>query len=384
MFKISTALPAVLMTLTVGTLAFTGAGCDGKFAGPPAGSVTGTPGTDPLFGATVFTFAAENPAVTGFYNDVWYIDPGLDSDEGPAGIPNYTADTMQTLMLASFKGWITGAGNPSHIEVNNWYPLMLSFMSQWYRRNADGTRIRERNQFGIIEWSPKSLNINFLTAPVRQRTLPGGIIVYDVNRNIFPAGLPGSTIFRWTTQPHSSPGDFPSPVRQFLSNQFSEVGCVLISALLPAGSPQLTQAMGIGIQDSPGTMGNPPTLGNLNTETIGTIPQTVGGGAAPVPLPTGFFGDTYGKAYRKAPVVQYDTAGHDKMEAVVEWCRHSGAVHSNLVAICIGLISDETGTIMDTKQVIFQNGYPYHFAQKDIDKMNKLLLPGEGRDPRVP
>ncbi|MCC6574217.1 MAG: hypothetical protein IT462_10540 [Planctomycetes bacterium] len=387
MQKIAAALPALVLAASLGVLALAGSGCDGKFAGPPAGSVTGTPGTDPLFGVTVFTFTVENWNETGFYNDVWYIDPGLDTDDGPTGQPNWVADTITVLQVAGMKGWITGDPAPTHIEVNNQYPLMLSFMSQWYRRNADGTRIRERDQFGQIQWSPKSLNINFLTAPVRFRQLPGNpfpIRIWDVLRSQFPAGIPGSMIFLWNSQPHNSPGDFPSPVRQFLSKQFSEVGTVLIDALVPSGSPQLTNALGVAIQDSPGSFGNPNVLGNENTETIGTIPRNVGGGPAAVPIPTGVFGDKFAKAYRAAPVVQYDSPGHDPIEAVVEYCRHCGALHSNLICQCIGLISNEAGTIMDTKQVIFQNGYPYAFAQKDVDTMSKLLLPGKGRDPRPP
>lgn len=372
MRKLAAALPAIFMSVSLGVLALAGSGCDGKFAGPPAGSVTGTPGTDPLFGVTVFTFTAENWNETGYYNDIWYIDPGLDSDDAPAGQSPEFADTMKVLQMAGMKGWITGNPDPTEIEVNNQYPLMLSFMSQWFRRNADGTRIRERDQFGFLIWSPKSLDINFVTAPVERIVLPSGQVIYTVNRQAYPAGSQGSVMFGWTSPPPNSPGDFPPPQSRFLNKNYSEVGMVLLTRLLPAGAPQLTQALGITLNDN---------VDNENVENLGAVPNNAGGGFTQVPSPTGVFGDLYADAYRQAPILKPTTPGHTEEEAVVEYSRHLGALHTNLVAQAVGLNSGQVGSLMDPAQVIFQNGYGYSFVQQDLNDLDTKHLPGKGRDP---
>lgn len=386
MRKLLNLIPAVVTSVVLGALALTGSGCgEGKFAGPPGGSSTGAIGVDPLFGATVFTFAPENPQITGFHVDYWYIDPGRDSDDGPGGVIGaWYADTIQSLRTAGFSGWIIQTGSVTNIEVNFQYPLMLSFMSQWFRRNADGSRIRERDQFGALVWSPKSLDICFVTAPVERYVIPPapGQVVYYVRRNTYPSNVSlQSVIFGYTSPPPNSPGSFPPPQSRFLSNNYSEVGCVLLTKLLPAGSPQLTQALGISLDD---TSGSPTKQGNENVENLGAIPQQQGGGFTSVPTPTGVFGDLYAIAFKKAPVVQPNTPGHTVEEAVIEFSRHMGALNANLVAKAIGLISSETGSIMDPKQVIFLNGYPYSFVQKDLDTLDKQLLPGSGRDPLIP
>lgn len=367
-------LPAVMAAAFVSTLALVGTGCEGSFAGPPGGSAVGTPGTEPLFGVTVFTFAAENPSVTGFYNDIWYIDPGRDSDDGPGGTQGpIFADTIQALAAAGFTGYLIKEGAPTHIEVNNQYPLMLSFMSQWFRRNADGTRIRERDQFGFLIWSPKSLDINFVTAPVEQLIDPNTFrILYVVDRQTYPNGSPGSVMFGWTSPPATSPGDFPSPQSRYLNRNYNEVGCVLLTRLLPAGAPQLTQALGVTINDN---------TDNENVENLGAVPQNAGGGFTSVPTPTGVFGDLYADAYKRAPVIKPTNPNHEEEEAVVEYSRHMGALHSNLIAQALGLNSGTVGSIMDPKQAIFQNGFGYSFVQNDLNSLDTMHLPGMNRDP---
>ncbi len=376
MRKLLAIFPALLLCGLAGSLALTGSGCDGKFAGPPGGSAVGTPGTEPLFGVTVFTFAVENPLITGFYNDVWYIDPGRDSDDGPGGVVGaFFADTIQALATAGFSGWLIKEQSPTHIEVNNQYPMMLSFMSQWFRRNADGTRIRERDQFGFLVWSPKSLDINFITAPVERIVTPSGQVLYVVNRQAYPAGSQGSVMFGWTSPPPNSPGDFPPPQSRFLNKNYSEVGLVLLTKLLPAGSPQLSQALGETIGDN---------TNNENVENLGAIPQNAGGGFTAVAKPTGVFGDLYALDYKAAPVLKPTTPGHTEEEAVIEYSRHLGALHSNLIAQAVGLNSGEVGTIMDPGQVIWQNGFGYSFIQNDLNALDTMHLPGKGRDPNAP
>jgi hypothetical protein len=379
-------VPAILMSMGLGALALTNAGCgNGKFAGPPGGSSSGQVGVDPLFGATVFTFAPENPGVTGFHDDFWYIDPGRDSDDQASGQSTYYADTIQSLQTAGFPGWIIGGNDPTNVEVNFCWPIMLSFMSQWFRRNADGSRIREHDQFGNLIWSPKSLDICLVTAPVQRFLVVvqgGTIVVYQVNRQIYPAGVSlQSVLFGYTSPPANSPGAFPSPQSRYLGRNYSEVGVVQLTKLLPAGAPQLTQARGIAIDD---TSGSPTKQGNENVENMGAVPRQQGGGFTSVPTPTGCFGDLYAIDYKAGPVVHPNTPGRTIEEAVIEYARHFGALHANLISHGIGLISNEAGSITDSKQFTLLNGYPYSFVQKDLDKMDKQLLPGSGRDPSIP
>jgi hypothetical protein len=159
-----------------------------------------------------------------------------------------------------------------------------------------------------------------------------------------------------------------------LNKNYNECGCVLLTRLLPAGSPQLTQAMGVTIND---------VVGNDNVENLGGVPQNQGGGFTAVPTPTGVFGDLYAEAYKQGPVLKPTTPGHDEVEAVVEYSRHMGALHTNLIAQAIGLNSGKVGTLMDPEQAIFQNGFGYSFVQEDLNALDTLHLPGKGRDPNV-
>jgi hypothetical protein len=376
MRKLIRALPAVILAAGLGALAVSNSGCDGKFAGPPGGSAIGAAGKDPLFGVTPFTFAAENPNTTGFYNDIWYIDPGRDSDDGPSGqIGVWFADTIQTLGAANFSGFYTNRSAPTHIEVNAWYPLMLSFMSQWYRRNGDGSRLRELDVFGQMVWSSKSLDINFVTAPVEPvfyNNPPR--IVYEVRRWVYPNAGPGSVIFGYTSPPPSQPNDFPPPQSRFLNRNFSELGLVLLTKLLPAGAPQLTQALGIALVD---------TFENENVENAGAIPSQLGGGWTTVQTPTGVFGDLLAVDYTFAPVIRPQSPGYSEFDALIEFSRHSGALNAGLVAQMIGLNSGKGGTLTDPKQVIWQNGYGYTFDQQDLNDLDVNHLPGKGRDPNA-
>ncbi len=120
MRKLWNLVPALLLSIGMGASALHVTGCgEGKFAGPPGGSSTGQVGVDPLFGATVFTFAPENPSITGFYDDYWYIDPGRDSDDAASGAAGaWYADTIQALQTAGFSSWIVGGTTPTNVEVN--------------------------------------------------------------------------------------------------------------------------------------------------------------------------------------------------------------------------------------------------------------------------
>ncbi|MCA8917950.1 MAG: hypothetical protein KDB68_06200 [Planctomycetes bacterium] len=379
MRKLLAMLPAIALFGLVGTAALSSTGCDGKFAGPPGGSVTGTPGTDPLFGVTPFTFAAENPAITGFYDDVWYIDPGRDSDDAlKQQLPVY-ADSIQAMRIAGFKGYLVNSPLATYVEVNNQYPLMLSFMSQWFRRNSDGTRIRELDQFGSLVWSSKSLDINFVTGPVTPVYDSNGVLIaYEVLRSEYPASgaNTNAVLHGWSAPPPNSPGDFPPPQIKFLTNNYSEIGMVLLTQMFAAGSPQLTQALGITIGDQ---------ADNPNVENLGAIPrQAIGGGFTPVPTPTGVFGDNYADAYLAAPVLKPSTPGHTEEEAVIEYSRHLGALNSNLLVQSVGLSSGEVGTLTDPSQVVWQNGFGYSFVQNDLNNLSSMHLPGKKRDPNAP
>jgi hypothetical protein len=374
MSKLIRVAPAFILAVATVMIA---ASCDGKFAGPPGGSAIGTPGKNPLLGVTPFTFAVEDPLATGFYNDIWYIDPGRDADDGPTGQTGvWFADTIQTLGTANFSGYMTGGVTPSDIEVNHQYPLMVSFMCQWFRRNGDGSRIRERDQFGLLVWSSKSLDINFVTAPVEPifyNNPPR--IVYEVYRPIYPNGIRTSVLFGYTSPPPNQPGDFPPPQSRYLNRQFSELGLVLLTKLLPAGAPQLTQSLGLPLADNED---------NDNVENAGAIPQALGGGWTNVQAPTGIFGDLFALEYNRAPVIKPTTPGIEELEAVIEYSRHLGALQANVLTQMIGLASGKEGTLTDSAQVVWQNGYGYTFDQLDLDKLNEKHLPGTGRDPRPP
>lgn len=373
MRKLNKLFPALALAAGIGAMALAGTGCEGKFAGPPGGSAIGTPGLYPLYGVTPFTFAAENPQITGFYNDVWFIDPGRDADDGPAGQVIVLADTIQALQTANFSGFLTNRGDPLHIEVNFQYPIMISFMSQWFRRNGDGSRIKELDQFGFLIYSAKSLAINFVTAPVEPFfTTNPTRLVYSVDRLTYPSGLPGSVLAGWTSPPPNQPGDFPPPQSRYLSRQYSEIGLVQLTKLLPAGAPQLTQSLGLPLADN---------ADNENVENAGAIPAALGGGWTSVQSPTGVFGDLFALAYKNAPVVKPTTPGHTEIEACVEYARHLGALHSNLIVQMVGLNSGKVGTLTDPAQVVWQNGYGYTFEQGDLNQLNVIHLPGKDRDP---
>jgi hypothetical protein len=375
MLKLMRWIPALVGAAGISLLALAGSGCDGKFAGPPGGSAIGTPGTYPLFGVTPFTFSAENPGETGFYNDIWFIDPGRDADDNVAGQIIILADTIQAMQTANFSGFLTNLTDALHIEVNFQYPTMLSFMSQWFRRNGDGSRIKERDAFGFLVWSSKSLAINFITAPVEPFFTPPPVrLVYGVDRLTYPNGLPGSVLAGWTSPPWTQPGEFPPPQNRFLSKNFSELGLVTLTKLLPAGSPQLTQSLGLPMADNPD---------NENVENAGAIPiqAVVGGTFSTITAPTGVFGDLYALAYKSAPVIKPTSPGHTELEAAIEYSRHMGALQTNLVTQMIGLASGKQGTLTDPDQVVWQNGYGYTFDQNDLDDLNTKHLPGKDRDP---
>src|SRR5690606_33903503 len=130
-------------------------------------------------------------------------------------------------------------------------------------------------------WSSKSLAINFVTAPVEVFVTPppNVRVVYSVDRISYPNGLPGSVLNGWTSPPWTQPGEFPPPQSRFLTNNFSELGMVNLTKLLPAGSPALTQSLGLPLADN---------ADNENIENAGAIPiqAVVGGAFSSVQAPT--------------------------------------------------------------------------------------------------
>jgi hypothetical protein len=375
MLRLTKLFPALALVAGFGMLALGGAGCDGKFAGPPGGSAIGTPGLHPLYGVTPFSFQFERPTETGFYNDVWFIDAGRDADDGPSGRIVIIADSIDSMETATFSGFMTNGPDPRVVEGNYVYSMMVSLMSQWFRRNGDGSRILELDQFQQLVWSDKSLDINFILAPLEVFIVePPTRWYYAINWIIYPDSplgqLPG-----WSSPPPEQIGGTPAPQRRFMSRDYNEIGLVNVGSMLPAGSPLLTQSLGLPVPDD---------VPNENVENAGAVPTevTAGGGQWSIPsAPTGVFGDNFALAYRSAPVIKPTTPGHDEFQAAVEYARHKGALHVNLLVQMIGLGSGEEGSLTDTAQVIWQNGYGYAFVQDDLNELKGTHLPGRWRDP---
>ncbi|MDC1142412.1 hypothetical protein OAU50_04925 [Planctomycetota bacterium] len=366
-------LPVIAMVTAVTSVA----GCgEGVFVGPPGGSIVGSPGLYPTMGLTPPDFLYEDPTVTDIYNDVWYIDPGRDSNEGPGGLTTIpTADAINAMQMAGFTDFIVGGSGSAHApEVNVVWPIMLSFMSQWYHRNGDGSRKSEMDIFGQLVWSTASLDINFVTGTV-VFVPPNRGPLWEVVRSADPFAGTGQPMSGWSAPTPASPGSFPSPQQVYSINRFSECGVVLLKTLLASGTPVVTQGLGLPITDNPN---------NDQVENMGTIPQSLGGGAAAVPNPTGTFGDVFADDYRVAPVFTPFSLGHTEDEAAIEYARHFGCVHAQLVAQAVGLNSIQINTIMDPAQVVWQNGFGYSFIQNDLDALANVHLPGRGRDPRIP
>lgn len=350
---------------------------DGYFVGPIGGSQGGTPGLVPEIGLAPTDFLLEDPLVTGFYTDVWYIDPGRDSNDGPGGVapaPFY-ADSIQTMKNCGFNGWQTNpiTASPLTNEVNYAWPVMISYISQWYRRNSDGTRRKSLDIFGNLVWSSSSLDICFVSGPVELIIRSGPQWYYEVFRWIHP--FQTTDMSGWVAPNDASPGAFPSPQQAYNANKYSELGVVMLRDLLAAGTPTVTNALGVAIADG---------TDNPQVENMGSIPQNIGGGFTAVATPTGTFGDIFAEDYRAAPVITPFSAGHTMDEAMVEFTRHFGCLHAQLIARAVGLNSGEKNTIMDPEQVIWQNGYAYTFIQADLDDLSNLHLPGKYRDPTQP
>jgi hypothetical protein len=375
MLKLAKLIPAIALVAGFGLLAFAGSGCEGKFAGPPGGSAIGTPGLNPLFGVTTYTFRFEDPTETGFYNDVWHMDSGRDADDGPSGRSTIIADSIDAMETATFSGFVTNRPDPRVVEGNFVYAMMTSLMSQWFRRNGDGSRILELDQFGQLAWSDKSLDINIIVSPLEVFLLqPPPTFYFTVMWFIYPDS-PFGQIPGWSSPPPEQIGGTPSPQRRFMSRDYSQIGALNIGSMLPAGSPLLTQSLGLPIPDD---------VENENVENAGAVPieVTSGGGQWSVPsAPIGVFADNFALAYRVAPVIRPSSPGHDEFQAAVEYARHLGALHTNLLVQMIGLNSGEEGTLTDTGQVVWQNGFGYSFVQDDLNVLKGTHLPGKWRDP---
>ena len=366
----------VLVLSLFSVLIMAGACGDGYFVGPIAGSAGGTPGLVPELGLTPTSFIYEDPLITGFHTDVWFIDPGRDSNDGPGGVRGpFYADSIQTMKFAGFSGFATNpvTASPLLPEVNLTWPVMISYMSQWYHRNSDGTRKKSLDIFGNLVWSSTSLDICFVSGDVIRIVRPGPQIYYEVFRQVDP--FQAGSLQGWTSPNPVSPGGFPSPQQGFLASRYSEIGVVLLRALLGSGTPTVTNAMGVAISDG---------TDNPQVENMGTIPQNIGGGFTAVATPTGTFGDIFAEDYRLAPVITPFSAGHTEEEAMIEFTRHFGCLHAQLIAKAVGLNSGVKNSIMDPEQVVWQNGYAYTFIQADLDSLSKLHLPGKYRDPSQP
>lgn len=370
-------------------------GLDGKFVGPPQGSASGNRGLDPLIGATPFSFAPEDRQLTGFAVDHWFLDPGRDSNDGINGnLP--IGDGIDALRDALFTAFVTGnrqSSSPSELEVNFQYPMTVSFMCQWFFRNADNTRPTQLDIFRREVYSDSALDISFLTAPLtRQRDMMGNLISILLPRTTYPnrdaaGGAIQFPLSGWTSPPSNEPGGFPPPQFNFTANNFNECGVVRVTAVTGSNNSLLTTGLGGALTDD---------VDNPRVENLGAVPTVnTNGTAQPISQPTGVFGDNYAVSYRMAPVKQPPQADPNAMppvppqnindpeleEALIEYSRHLGAVHANIIGQSIGLSTGATGTLMDPGQAVFENRYEYRFSSDDIEKLDQDALPGRLRDP---
>ncbi len=399
-----------IAAIGVAALCFSLTGCNNaSFAGPPQGSGTSSRGLEPLVGANMFTFAPEMEIVTGFAVDHWFIHPDSDSNDVFAGSPVAWGDAIDALKMAGFGAFVEAvqagqAGQPNYLEVNMQFPMTMSFMCQWFFRNADNTRPKIFDIFGRQLYSDSALDISFTTAPTVQVRQPNTQQLIAVqtntdypNRDLRAAGtdLP---LMGWTAPPFGDPSLFPPSFQTFTAAQFNRVGHIIVGSVtggLGAGGAGSTPggqaggasglALGASIPDSDE---------NSRVESIMSVPSTnQNGQQIQVRTPVGVFADNLAVTYRNAPVKQapqidlnaipprttVSINDVDLEEALIEFSRHQAAVYTNIVGQAIGLNPSKAGTLMDPGMAIFQNRYEYRFSTDDISLMATKCLPGRFR-----
>jgi hypothetical protein len=389
-------------------------GCNNaSFAGPPQGSGTSSRGLEPLVGATMFTFAPEMKQVTGFAVDHWYIHPDSDSDDTFNGNPVAWGDGIDALKMATFGAFVQSvqsgqAGEPGYLEINLQFPMTMSFMCQWFFRNADNSRPRIFDIFGRELYSDSSLDISLTTAPTVEIRDPNTNQLIAVltnsdypNRDLRVAGtdLP---LKGWTSPPVGDPSQFPQPFQTFTAAQFNRVGHIKVGAVSGgigggagqggAGSTAGGQAGGNGGLALGASI--PDNDENTRVESIMSIPATnIFGQQIQVRNPVGVFADNLALRYRGAPVKQPPQVDPlavpprlrvsindvDLEEALIEFSRHQAAVFTSIIGQAIGLSPSKQGTLMDPGMAVFENRYEYRFDQDDISLMANKALPGRFR-----
>ena len=369
------------------------AGCgDGAFVGPPGGSSGSTRGgQEPLLGATMFSFYPEIEQKTGFAVDQWFLSPGQDSnDTYTANLPQ--GDGIDALKDADFEEFVSGNKSkqtPGYLEINTQFPITMSFLAQWFFRNADGSRPKEFDAAGREVFSPSALDISIFSAPLEeQRDNQGNLVSILINRLRYPnrdigagSNLP---LKQWTSPPPTDPGQgFPSPQEVFVGQQFNELAMLRVRAVSQAAAT-ISGTYGGAISDDDK---------NSHVENMGSfpIPNPQTGQPTSVTKPTGVFSDNYALDYKLMPVKHPDKPpppaslsirNNDKVleEALIEYSRHLAAVHANLIGQAVGLTQGDPGSLMDPAMVKWQNGYQYRFTSNQIDLLaNKVLgnpIPG--------
>jgi len=387
-----------------------------SFAGPPQGSSSSGRGLEPLVGATPFSFAPEMKEKTGFVVDHWFLNPGSDSNDSFLGQPVAWADGLDSLKDAGFRRFVTNlraqqGSTPGAQELNVQFPMVMSFICQWFFRNADNSRPTVFDVFGRQLYSDSALDISFITSQIVEVRPAPALILIAVSWNQDypsrgPAGVPNQNnnfldvpLKGWTTPPTNDPAQFPQPFQTFTANQYNTLGMIVVqqvTAGVGGGGTGVSGGGGSGI-----SVGAPIADGDDNprVESIMSVPATnILGQQVAVRQPVGVFADNYAISYRQAPVLQppqidlFATPPRESVsindadleEALIEFSRHMAAVHTNLIGQAIGLSPSKPGTLMDPSMVRLQNRYEYRFEQDDISKMANKSLPGRFRDPTNP
>ncbi|NUQ36159.1 MAG: hypothetical protein HUU29_14590 [Planctomycetaceae bacterium] len=346
-------------------------GCDGAFVGPPGagGGLGASSGDEPIVGASPLNFAPEFEELTGFATDIFHLSAGLHTD-----ITNITADGdgVDALKFAHYDDFIAMDPTetlPREAEINVQFPMTISFISQWFRRNADGSRIQTLDAFGNLEYSSTSLDISFVTLPL----LRTGNNVADALAS--PALMPGGPLEGWDYPAANPPDQFPRPFETFFQAQFSRVSIVLLGFQNGGGVVAGTElAHGLVDNDKNEFVENCGTTVTVNPQT-GTFP--------PNNEPTGVFGEVFAGTIINEAVWQPDEAPAADPQtitdpfferALVEYSRHLGAVFTSVIAECIGLTPTTDGTLTDTARVQWFNEYQYAFSLDTIDILASKVI----------
>ncbi len=363
-------------------------GCDGSFVGPPHGSALATPGATPLIGATPFTFGPEMELETGFVVDHWFLDPGFDTNNFVNNDPFRLGDGIDALQNAGFEAFADPTqtnATPGGIEINVQFPITMSFICQWFGRLPNNGRPVSFDIFGRQVYSSAALDISLITAPVNNAVPPtqqGGPTTSMTDRGTFPNVNAGLPLAGWTSPPQGDPNEFPPSVQVFGGKQFSETAIIIVRSIAGGGSGgqgvgAVSAALGGALADG---ADNEHVETMASTVTVDQQSNTV----APASVLVGVFGDVYAERYKNEAVKQAPAPPQlindpELEEALIEYSRHLGAVHANIIGQAIGLPPGNPGSLMDPAMAIFQNRYQYRFAVTDVDQMANVSLPGKNR-----